>query len=170
VDDPAPANVHWAVQRKTLARMIAAVSVVAGERTHGGTRSARSSTRPAASRPPPSGPGGRWAAMVSAPASSPCLDSSLRSRMIASSSSASTACGLLYGRRDRGRKAIGPSRAYRYTSCCIQYRETPYSRATSLSVRPSTVTAVGRPSPCRTSAREVPTMLCNQSPRGLRGK
>src|SRR5829696_7635227 len=42
--------------------------------------------------------------MVSAPASSPCLDSSFRSRRITSSVSASTACGLECGRRDRGSK------------------------------------------------------------------
>jgi hypothetical protein len=44
----------------------------------------------------------RWVWMVSAPASRPCLDSSLRSRRIWSSTAAGTAFGLLCGRRDRG--------------------------------------------------------------------
>ena len=44
----------------------------------------------------------RWAAIVSAPASSPSFDSSSGSRMINSSVSAETACGLQCGRRDRG--------------------------------------------------------------------
>jgi hypothetical protein len=43
-----------------------------------------------------------WAAIASAPASSPSFDSSSRSRMINSSVSAETASGLQCGRRDRG--------------------------------------------------------------------
>jgi hypothetical protein len=63
--------------------------------------------------------------MVSAPASRPCLASSLRSRMIASSVSASTACGLECGRRERGSNATSPSLWKRRTSFCTQTRETP---------------------------------------------
>jgi hypothetical protein len=44
----------------------------------------------------------RWTRIVSAPASMPFFDSSLRSRMIRSSCCAGTALGLWCGRRDRG--------------------------------------------------------------------
>ena len=47
--------------------------------------------------------------MVSAPASRPCLDSSLRSRTICVLDPGGTACGLVCGRLERGSKAASPS-------------------------------------------------------------
>ena len=44
----------------------------------------------------------RWVWMVSAPASRPCLDNSLRSRTICSSMPGDTWLGWVKGRRDRG--------------------------------------------------------------------
>src|SRR5262245_28160198 len=66
----------------------------------------------------------RWAAMVSAPASKPCLSRVLRSCTMRSSSSIGTARGLWCGRRDRGWNAAAPSVSYRRHSCCTQVRET----------------------------------------------
>lgn len=51
----------------------------------------------------------RWVRMVSAPASRPFLDNSLRSRTIRSSRSAPIARGFECGLRDRGVNAASPS-------------------------------------------------------------
>jgi len=51
----------------------------------------------------------RCQAMVCGPASRPCPDSSLRSRMIRSAASSLIAVGEVFGRRDRGSNAASPS-------------------------------------------------------------
>lgn len=62
--------------------------------------------------------------MVSAPASQPFFDSSLRSRTIRSSSPAATARELPCGRLECGAKAASPSASNRLTSWWTQNRET----------------------------------------------
>jgi hypothetical protein len=67
----------------------------------------------------------RCQAMVCGPASSPCPDSSFRSRMISSTTSGLMARGEVFGRRDRGPDAASPSARYRSTSAQIQDLATP---------------------------------------------
>src|SRR5687767_15611929 len=80
--------------------------------------------------------------MVCAPASSPWSASVFRSSTISSSSSTAVCWGLLTGRLDRGRSPASPSATNRLTSSWTHRRDTPYSRATSACVRPSSLTAV----------------------------
>jgi hypothetical protein len=80
--------------------------------------------------------------MVCGPPSRPCPARSLRSRTISSTVSGATAFGEVFGLRDRGSNADSPSARYRVSSRLIQPRETPYRRAASPWLSPSTVTAV----------------------------
>src|SRR5271156_5844785 len=84
----------------------------------------------------------RCQAMVCGPLSRPLLASVSRSPMIRSMVVCGRRAGLVCGRRERGSNAASPSARYRVTSRDIQLWETPYSRATSDWLRPSTMTAV----------------------------
>ena len=61
---------------------------------------------------------------------------------ISSSTTRGVCNGLVSGRRDRGCSPPSPSARYRCTKVITHRRDTPYRRATSLLLRPSTSTAV----------------------------
>ena len=78
--------------------------------------------------------------LVSRPASRPCSVRVRRSSRIVSTVSVGVAFGDVCGRRDRGSNAASPSARYRAISFETHPRDTPYNRAASAWLRPSTVT------------------------------
>ena len=76
--------------------------------------------------------------MVCGPASRPCPARSFRSGMISPAVPGLIADGEVFGRRDRGPDAASPSARYRASSRDIQPWETPYRRAASPWLSPST--------------------------------
>ena len=79
----------------------------------------------------------RCQAIVWGPASSPCPDSSFRSRTISSTVPGGIASGEVFGRRDRGPNAASPSARDLASSRDIQPWDTPYRRAASPWLSPS---------------------------------
>jgi hypothetical protein len=80
--------------------------------------------------------------MVWAPASTPRSVSSLRNATIWSSTPGATRVGERRGRLERGLSPSSPSSRYRAISSYSQLRETSWDSQTSLTLRPSTSTAL----------------------------